>query len=702
MTSPQNPKYRPTPSVNPAPKLPAIVKLWLLRMLVLLNGSTGLSTSYMYESEKLGAELGLPEALEGDKLTRISKTREILQNQLALAEKEARTAHTPEVLARNVKRVAELINLNHTEILLFEFSILMKESSSLKLGAQCVGDLEKGQVPQALATILDVPLNDIRHALRPDGTLARSGLLHVYRGRPDTLDDKLKILSDSLHPHLVEYDVEPETWLKHMISKPAPSHLSLDDYAHVNKVLVVLRPYLRQSMHDGRKGVNVFIYGPPGTGKSQLAKLLAQDCGCELFEVTTEDEDGDAIDGDHRVKALCAANSFFAQRKAMILFDEVEDVFSEGGISALFSQDKKTVHKGRINRILESNPLPTVWVSNSSRLDPAFVRRFDVVMELPVPPKAQRERIIDAACKGLLPTPSLARMAESEKLAPAVVTRASKVVLSIHDHLDATVTASSLELLVNQTLQAQGHKHIATTNGNRLPDVYDPAFINTTENLSAIAAQIAEHKTGRLCLYGPPGTGKTAFGRWLAEQMDVPLHVKRASDLFDMYVGGSEKNIAAAFAQAQEDGAVLLIDEVDSFLQDRQGAQRSWEVTQVNEMLTQIESFNGVLIASTNLMGQLDAAALRRFDLKLNFDYLRPEQAEQLLQRYCQQLELEAPTASDNATLRHLGQLTPGDFAAVLRQNRLRPFQAASQLVQALSAECDVKPNVKRAIGFIH
>ena len=90
----------------------------------------------------------------------------------------------------------------------------------------------------------------------------------------------------------------------------------------------------------------------------------------------------------------------------------------------------------------------------------------------------------------------------------------------------------------------------------------------------------------------------------------------------------------AAFERAEADGAILLIDEVDSFLQERKGAEKSWEVTQVNEMLTQMESFGGLFIASTNLMDGLDAASLRRFDLKVRFDYLRPDQAWALLDRY--------------------------------------------------------------------
>ena len=182
----------------------------------------------------------------------------------------------------------------------------------------------------------------------------------------------------------------------------------------------------------------------------------------------------------------------------------------------------------------------------------------------------------------------------------------------------------------------------------------------------------------------------------------MPLLVRRASDLLSMYVGEAEKNIARAFREAEDDGALLLIDEVDSFLQDRRGAQRSWEVTQVNEMLTQMESFAGVFIASTNLMDGLDPAALRRFDLKVKLDYLRAPQAWALLQRHCVQLGLAAPSAALRTRLDRLHQLTPGDFAAVLRQQRLRPLPSADALVAALEIECALKNGgARNSIGFV-
>jgi len=258
-----------------------------------------------------------------------------------------------------------------------------------------------------------------------------------------------------------------------------------------------------------------------------------------------------------------------------------------------------------------------------------------------------------------------------------------------------------LERLISNTLEAQGHRRLTLHDPNRLPEIYDPCFIHADLDLAAVASGLVAARSGRLCLYGPPGTGKSAYGRWLAEQLNAPLLVKRASDLMSMWLGSSEKNIAQAFREAQADGAVLLLDEVDSFLQDRRGAQRGWEVSLVNEMLTQMEAFPGVFIASTNLMENLDQAALRRFDLKVKFGFLRADQAWKLLCRHCSELGLAQPQTDLEARIRRLRHLTPGDFAVALRQHRFRRIESAAALVAVLEAECAVKEGARQAMGFL-
>ncbi|MHA4899797.1 AAA family ATPase, partial [Enterococcus faecium] len=92
-------------------------------------------------------------------------------------------------------------------------------------------------------------------------------------------------------------------------------------------------------------------YGPPGTGKSQLVKVLAKELQCELFEVSSQNNDGDPLEGATRLRGYRVAQSFFANRQALILFDEVEDVFDDG--NALFGQKSTAqVRKAWFNRTL--------------------------------------------------------------------------------------------------------------------------------------------------------------------------------------------------------------------------------------------------------------------------------------------------------------------------------------------------------------
>ena len=130
-------------------------------------------------------------------------------------------------------------------------------------------------------------------------------------------------------------------------------------------------------------------------------------------------------------------------------------------------------------------------------------------------------------------------------MAPAVVARASTVAHAIEADVGRAASANAFEHLVSHTLQAQGHRALPRHDPHRVPGVYDTTFLNADADLAQVAqGLVAASATGgaRLCLYGPPGTGKTAFGRWLAGQLDRPLMVRRASDLLSMFVGEAEKN----------------------------------------------------------------------------------------------------------------------------------------------------------------
>ena len=154
------------------------------------------------------------------------------------------------------------------------------------------------------------------------------------------------------------------------------------------------------------------------------------------------------------------------------------------------------------------------------------------------------------------------------------------------------------------------------------------------------------------------------------------------------------------FCRAEDEGAVLLLDEADSFLRDRSRAERSWEISMVNEMLTQLESFPGVFIASTNLMDDLDPAVLRRFDAKIRFGYLGASQRQAMFLDACKGLGVTSSRKAI-AVLKRLDSLTPGDFTTVLRQGRFDAITSSEDLAERLAAECRLKGGAsRRAIGF--
>ncbi|MDM0029595.1 AAA family ATPase [Variovorax saccharolyticus] len=608
---------------------------------------------------------------------------------------------TPPHLARNVARLAILAGLSEVDCRILEFTVLMHTNELMRDTAAMLGYLSSANLFFALAGVLGLSESQVRGSLSARGTLARSGLVSLGRQGTSTAVDKLELLSSDFADSILSIDADPVDLLKDIVVPGAAAQLTMDDYAHVGASLSILRPYLKHALETGREGVNVFIHGTPGTGKSELARLLARELECELFEVTSEDDDGDPVTGERRLRAFRAAQSFFSQRRSLILFDEVEDVFttdvSHGHRGVAQSR------KGWLNRMLEGNKVPTLWLSNAVHsLDAAFIRRFDMVIELPVPPRHRREQILRHACGPLLEPEALERLAELESLAPAVATRAASVVSCIQGAMSDGKSSEAIEHLIAGTLEAQGHRTPKRASLERLPSGYDPGLINADTDLAEVASGLIQARAGRLCLYGPAGTGKTAYGRWLARHLGMPLMVKRASDLMSKWVGDSEKSIARAFRSAEEAGAVLLMDEVDSFLQDRRGARASWEVSQVNEFLTQMEGFEGLFIASTNLVRHLDQAALRRFDLKVKLDFLKPDQACRLLCLQSAAMGLCVPTPAQHASVMRLAFLTPGDFAAVARRARFQRIASVDEMLAALTTECALKEEgARNALGFL-
>ena len=326
-------------------------------------------------------------------------------------------------------------------------------------------------------------------------------------------------------------------------------------------------PYLKAAVTQKKSGVNILIYSAPGSGKTELSRVIGKALQCRTYEV--------AIDAEchTRLGAWQIANTCLrAQKHNLLVLDEAEDVFNE---DIQLSRSDKPVrsNKAKINKFLETNACPTLWLTNSlENMDPAMLRRFDVILESAAPTEPQRRAIIDKSVGDIF-SPSLkARLAATPKLKQGAITRVKSVVEALA--LSAELRDKRGLELINDVLHVQRAGTVAPI-APVTDSVYSTDFVNTDTDLSALAEGFRHHASARLCLYGVPGTGKSAYAAWLAKTLGKPLLKKKASDLLDRYVGGTEALIAEAFAEAAKKNAALLIDEADSFLQDRSRSEHS-------------------------------------------------------------------------------------------------------------------------------
>lgn len=135
-----------------------------------------------------------------------------------------------------------------------------------------------------------------------------------------------------------------------------------------------------------------------------------------------------------------------------------------------------------------------------------------------------------------------------------------------------------------------------------------------------------------LLFYGPPGTGKTLMAQAIANELKTKLNIISTADVESNAPGEAERNIRKHFADAKKNKAVLLFDECDSLIYSRNGVGPIM-AAQVNELLSQLERFEGVTIFTTNRLGTLDEAFNRRLALKLEFPMPTVEQRIKIWRR---------------------------------------------------------------------
>ena len=615
-----------------------------------------------------------------------------------LESKRSTTKNAPEdVTARRIRSLGKTTGLSSTDVDILNFMLRCETQPVIESMVDDVFDMRSRRKMAKLNVkgiflryLLDRSVDTIRSRFKPDGPLLRSGLLSIDSDGEVNLMDRLHRLAVTSG----DADLDPTRLL---LGATTPSELEWSDFDHLARDRDHVEGLLKGALRSSASGVNVLLYGPPGTGKTELCKVLANRLGATIYSIGESDEDKKEPNRNERLNELKLAQCLVGRdRKSILLFDEMDDLLSgarAGGLGFFLGFSPGHRHgesKVFMNRLLEQNAAPTLWTTNlTDEIDPSILRRMMFAMELRMPPPKVRARIwarqlsrhgIEADVNDAL---ALATEFDATPGVAAGATAAAKLGGGGLDTVRHGVRNLSRVLSCEKPSQ-------------RPPEQFDPTFIRADQDLVRLADLLVKKEERRfsLCLQGPPGTGKSAFVRYLAERLGLEIMQKRASDLLSMWVGQTEKNIAKAFADARSQEAFLVFDEADSLLADRRMAQRGWEISQVNEMLTWMESHQLPFACTTNLVEKLDPATLRRFTFKVKLGYLTPDQAAAM---FCAYFNRTPPKE-----LAALSILTPGDFAVVRRAVEvLDLLQDPRTIVDLLRTECEAKPDQTRKSGFL-
>lgn len=508
------------------------------------------------------------------------------------------------------------------------------------------------ELRSSLPDMLGITKKALTYMLRSDQKLKSFGFIDGEGDYDSSLNECIE--SQSIEPYFSDL----------LKIQDCSDAYSLDSFSIKQESMEICSDLL-----NGKNPVSILFYGKPGSGKTELAKSLCKQTGKQVYIFKNEAETNERCNVLGRLVCLLSME----RKDSILIVDEADSLLKTMDFSFFGSSPSKT--KGTVNKMLENNRDKVIYIINhQQQIDDSTRRRFTFSIRFEAMPKTMLKSIAEQRLKGLDITENtkseLVSMLEKYHLTGQSVENIVKTIDAMECKDEETLLKKADTVMKENSLLLNGKKKKMR---DKVKAEYDLRVLNASMNPNEIvsmvqnAAKFAEKNKNtengiRMLFYGFSGTGKTELARYIAEQLGKEIILRRPSDILSKWVGQDEQNIRDAFEEAEQNDAILLFDEADTFFYDRNQAQRTWERSLVNEFLTQMEEFTGILICTTNLRTIMDPAMQRRFHMLVEFKPMKFDGIKIMLEKYFPDYHLSNKEIEE---LEDSESVTPGDFGAL-------------------------------------
>jgi SpoVK/Ycf46/Vps4 family AAA+-type ATPase len=551
-----------------------------------------------------------------------------------------------------------------------------------------------------LTSMMQVSITDLDNVLA--GTLSKINFFEMDRHTFTVTEDFVEFFQKPYG------QVLSKKFYKKMTAKSIPLSMHMIDLEQTNHVLSLLKKKPQKATH-------ILIYGPPGTGKTSYTAGLLQELGLVGYEIAKDENNESKM---RRAAIIACYNMKQNDEKAVIVIDEADNLLNTQ--NAWF-RNGETHDKGWLNKLLEDEGIRMIWITNSiDAIADSVIRRFAYSVHFKAFNRRQRVQLWESIAGAnkinkFYDQKEILQLAKNYKVSAGVIDMAVQKSVETYSIRGKEQCKKAIvqALDAHEILVHEGNKKIPKDN---IEECYSldglnikgelPVMIQQLEKVDVLLRQRDRKRNlnMNLLFYGPPGTGKSELARYIGHHLDRELLCKRASDIKHPFVGMTERIMSAMFTEAEDEDAVLIIDEADSLLYSRDRAEKSWEISETNEFLTQMERFNGILICTTNRLRDLDSASIRRFNHKIEFNYLTAEGNIIFYNLFLAPLSNGDIDEKSRSTLAAMSNLAPGDFKVVRdRFTHVTTESATNELmIQALRDESQIKifQSGRKSIGF--